>query len=288
MKRSSRKRSELFCHSKNIPTKDIIAKVETALKNLPIAEADNTRANTSLVLQKALPPEDNLSKKQRQAFHSLKEDTQITILPAVILDKEDYIKKCNDYLDSGPYIKLQKDPTERIKREARTKLAILRDNGTIDQSLYFKLKPTDSQALIFYGLPKIHKASIPVRPIVSYSGSPLFNLSKYIANILKPYTLLNKQHYKNSKEFSEFIRAHTIEEHEIMVSFDAEALYTNVPIEDALVIIKKRLENDKTLSDRTPLSPKNVLDLLEFLVCTTFFIFNGTYYQQTGVAMGGQ
>ena len=59
-----------------------------------------------------------------------------------------------------------------MKREARTKLAILRDNGTIDQSLYFKLKPTDSQAPRFYGLPKIHKASIPVRPIVSYRGGP--------------------------------------------------------------------------------------------------------------------
>ena len=84
------------------------------------------------------------------------------------------------------------------------------------------------------------------------------------------------------------MRPHTIHEDEIMVSLDDEALYTNVPIEDALVIIKKLLENDETLSDRTLLSPKNVLDLLEFLVRTTFFIFNGTYYQQTeGVAMGG-
>ena len=198
------------------------------------------------MLQKASPPEHNLSKKQRQALHSLKKDTEITILQAdkgqatVVLDKEDYIKKYNNHLDSGPYIKIQKDPTERIKREARTKLAILRDNGSIDQSLYFKLKPTDSQAPRFYGLPKIHKASIPVHPIISYSGSPLFNLSKYIANILKPYTLLNKQHRKNSKEFSEFIRAHTIEEDEIMASFDVEALYTNVPIENALVIILGR------------------------------------------------
>ena len=223
---------------------------------------------------------------QHQSFQhqlSSKEDTEITILPAdngqatVILNKEDYIKKCNHHLDSGPYIKLQKDPTERIKREARTKLAILKDNETIDHSLYFKLKPTGSQAPRFYGLPKIHKASIPVYPIVSYSGSPLFNLSKYISNIIKPYTLLNKQHCKNSKEFSEFIQAHTIEEDEIMVSFDVEALYTNVPIEDALVIIKELLENDEALSDRMPLSPKNVLDLLEFLVRTTFFIFNGTY-----------
>ena len=183
----------------------------------------------------------------------INEEKEITILPAekdratVILNKKDYIKKCNDHLDS--YSKLQKDPTERIKREARTKLAILRDNGIIDQSLCSKLKPTYSQAPRFYGPPKIDKASIPVRPIVSYSGSPLFNLSKYIANILKPYTLLNKQHRKNSTEFSEFIRAHTIEEDEIMVSFDVEALYTNVPIDDALAIIKELLENDETLPD---------------------------------------
>ena len=72
-----------------------------------------------------------------------------------------------------------------------------------------------------------------------------------------------------------------------MVSFDVEALYTNVPIEDALAIVKELLENDETLSDRTHLSPKNVLDLLEFLLRTTLFIFNDTHYQQTeGVAMG--
>ena len=73
-----------------------------------------------------------------------------------------------------------------------------------------------------------------------------------------------------------------------MVSFDVEALDTNVPIDDALAIIKELLENDETLPDRTPLSPKNVLDLLELFLGTTFFIFNDTYYQQTeGVAMGG-
>ena len=73
-----------------------------------------------------------------------------------------------------------------------------------------------------------------------------------------------------------------------MVSLDVEALYTNVPIDDALAIIKELLENDENPPDRTPLSLKNVLDFLELLLRTTFFIFNGTYYQQTeGVAMGG-
>ena len=31
----------------------------------------------------------------------------------------------------------------------------------------------------------IHKPGVPIRPIVLYCGSPLYNLNKYIANILK-------------------------------------------------------------------------------------------------------
>ena len=34
-----------------------------------------------------------------------------------------------------------------------------------------------------------------------------------------------------------------------MISFDVEALHTNMPIEDALVIIKELLKNDKLFSD---------------------------------------
>ena len=39
---------------------------------------------------------------------------------------------------------------------------------------------------------------------------------------------------------------------------------------------------------RTNLLPDQILELLEFLLLTTFFIFNGEFHQQTdGVAMGG-
>ena len=53
--------------------------------------------------------------------------------------------------------------------------------------LYYYLKSTDLPGLRFYGQPKICKPGVPVRPMVSYSGSPLYNLNKYIANILKAY-----------------------------------------------------------------------------------------------------
>ena len=73
-----------------------------------------------------------------------------------------------------------------------------------------------------------------------------------------------------------------------MVSFDVESVYTNIPITDAILVIKDLLNNDTTLQDRTNLLPDQILKLLEFLLRTTFFIFNLEFHQQTdGVAMGG-
>ena len=86
-----------------------------------------------------------------------------------------------------------------------------------------------------------------MRPIVSYTNSPLYQLSRYIADILRPYTQLNQQHCKSSNDFSQFIRQQTIDPNEIMVPFDVESLYTNIPITDALLVIKDILNNDTIL-----------------------------------------
>ena len=103
------------------------------------------------------------------------------------------------------------------------------------------------------------KPAVPIRPIVSYTNSPLYQLSRYIADILRPYTKLNQEHCKNSNDFSQFIRQQTIDADEIMVSFDVESLYTNIPVTDALLVIKDLLNNDTTLRDRTNLLPDQIL-----------------------------
>ena len=79
-----------------------------------------------------------------------------------------------------------------------------------------------------------------------------------------------------------------IEPHEIMVFFDGTSLYTSIPIDQALLIIKDLLEHDDKLADRTLFSPRQILDLLDILPHTIYFKFNGDFYQQTdGAAMGG-
>ena len=59
----------------------------------------------------------------------------------------------------------------------------------IDNKLYH-LKPADSPATRFSGHPKTQELGVSIHPTASCRGSPLYNLKKYIANILKAYVEL--------------------------------------------------------------------------------------------------
>ena len=92
-----------------------------------------------------------------------------------------------DHINNRPYQLLKKDPTTKIKAKTLKQLKALKDKELIDNKLCSHLRPTDSPAPRFYDQPKIHKPRVPICPNVSYSGSPLYNLHKYTANILKAY-----------------------------------------------------------------------------------------------------
>ena len=78
-----------------------------------------------------------------------------------------------------------------------------------------------------------------------------------------------------------------IEEGEIFNSHDVVSLFTNTPINESLDVIKKRLQNDKSLKQRTLLSVDDVIELLRFVLTTTYFLFRGKIYKQRfGAAMG--
>ena len=72
-----------------------------------------------------------------------------------------------------------------------------------------------------------------------------------------------------------------------MVSYDVEALFTSVPVESAISIIKKHLEEDKELHQRTAMSVNQITCLLKFCLNITYFTFQGKIYEQVkGAAMG--
>ena len=66
----------------NIPDTEIIAKVETAVRQLDAEQADTVRRAVNGILQQAELPEPNITKEMRDALKSLKEDQSIMVLPA--------------------------------------------------------------------------------------------------------------------------------------------------------------------------------------------------------------
>ena len=194
-----------------------------------------------------------------------------------------------DHINNCPYQLLKKkDPTIKIKTKTLKQLKILRDNEFIDNELYYYVKPTDLPAPRFYGQPQIHKPEFPIRPIVSYSGSPLYNLNKYKTNILKGYVNDENNNAKNSTTFSNYMGNVPIEDDGIMVSFDVTSLYRNIPIIDTLSIIKDYVNNNDQFTRKTAIPQDKFLDLVHLVLTTTWYTFNSQFYQQTnGVAVGG-
>ena len=65
-----------------------------------------------------------------------------------------------------------------------------------------------------------------------------------------------------------------------MISYDVTALFTSIPVEKALTVIEKRLQNDVTLNKHCELSIEQIMTLLSFCLNTTYFIYDGVYYKQ--------
>ena len=78
---------------------------------------------------------------------------------------------------------------------------------------------------------------------------------------------------KNSKDLAKELKGRTLNRDEVLVSFDVVSLFTKVPIPEAVEVVRKCLESDDTLKNRTNLDVDDIIDLLQFLYNTTYFSF---------------
>ena len=106
-----------------------------------------------------------------------------------------------------------------------------------------------------------------------------------------PKSLVGKwsHHIQSASDFVSKVREDTLLPGECLSSYDVTALFTSVPIDPALNIIKDLLEHNETLCNRTVLLVQNIIELLGFCLHNTYFFFQNKFYEQVeGVAMGSQ
>ena len=94
-------------------------------------------------------------------------------------------------------------------------------------------------------------------------------------------------HVQNTRDFVEQIKETGLKQGECIISYDVAALFTSVPIQPVLNIIREKLANDTALHQRTSMTIDHITTLLEFCLTSTSFVLQGQYYQQMeGAAMG--
>ena len=206
-----------------------------------------------------------------------------------VMKKDTYILKLKDILDLEQFEKVimtRKNGREMcLKEEDRVNslLHSLHANAKIDDELYKDLKSTGGQLPRLYGLAKVHKQNVPLRPVLSMPGSPYHKVANKVTEWLSviPEAKINcstQQTVENLKNVS-------LEPNEVVISFDVTSLYTNVPVKEAIGNAAEKLYSSNMQS---PPVDKETFIALATISCTDVMMstHEGTYKQIDGLAMG--
>ncbi|XP_076052761.1 uncharacterized protein LOC143032178 [Oratosquilla oratoria] len=199
----------------------------------------------------------NLTTEEAEALAGLRKDSSIVILSSdkgrstVVLDKSEYEFKAVTLLqDTNTYEVVEVDPTQKLQR-------------------------------------KVHKEGVPLRPIIAFRGSPTYNLAKALAKRLRPLVEKSERMLKNSTDFVDRLRGISLEEGDILVSFDVKSMFTSLPQDLLKQAVLSKVEGSEEFRDNEKLSTEELVRLVNLCLDSTFFRFREkVYHQRIGTPMG--
>jgi hypothetical protein len=104
---------------------------------------------------------------------------------------------------------------------------------------------------------------------VSPIGFPCYALANFLHKILRPLVGKSESFVKNSGHFVQLLRSVTFQFPNTLGIFDVLSLFTNVPVDEVLQIIRIKFHKDYTLAERSVLQVEAIMELLEACLRTT-------------------
>ena len=221
-----------------------------------------------------------LNKEDLKILKNLKKNKNIIISKpdkgrgVVIFNKEDYLNKMDNTLsDISSFKKINNvDPLKNtlcLEDKLNRFIRKLKDSNKISEQEYKTIYASGSNPGILYGLPKIHKPSIPLRPVLSSFKTHNYQLAKFIIPEIDTYAK-NEFSLNNSYEFFEDIKNINLNNENFLVSLDITSLYTNVPKCETISILTSKIYDENNSSFRN-LSKKEFKKMLEIAINDTFY-----------------
>ena len=136
-----------------------------------------------------------------------------------------------------------------------------------------------------YGLPKIHKNNVPLRPILSCINNYSYKVAKFFIPLLNPLSIGSYMVRDSFSFVQELLNLNFNSSSVVMAGFDVTSLFTNIPLDETIDIISNCVFANAVRFHG--LTRCEFRKLLCFAVKNCHFLFNGVLYQQIdGVAMG--
>ena len=236
--------------------------------------------------------------KYQEVIQKLSKNNSICLLKqdkgrgVVVVNRSDYVTKCEQMLQSKQFVQLNEDPTARFERRVQKTLRDLKKNKRFTEDEYAKIYPSSSRPGRFYATGKRHKVpenstdinQLPLRPIVTNIGTATYGLSKHLAALLRPLSV-SSYTISSTKDFVDKIRDLEVPEGHKLVSFDVTSLFTNVPLDYTIEVILRKIYQEKLI--KTKIKKDEMRTLLQLCTKELHFSFNGKIYKQVdGVVMG--
>ena len=242
-------------------------------------------------------PKSNLTKKEREALHTLKTKNDIVITKAdkggavVIMDVEDYINEANSQLQKTEnYREVDRDLTSEHELIINNTIKQFRNSNLLEPKVADNLITNNSRTPRFYTLPKIHKVTkpskktkIPGRPVISSVECHSSKISEFVDYHLQPFVQQLKSYVKDTSDYVRKINnIGNVPKNCYLVSMDVRALYTNIPHDEGVSSVQHTLLKNKKIHTTSV-----IVKFLQLILTLNNFVFNGKHYIQTkGCAMG--
>jgi predicted DNA-binding protein (UPF0251 family) len=231
-------------------------------------------------------------------LRQLKNNKAIRIKPTdknlgpAVMDTSEYVNQVlTEHLLTKDYKQLtQTESTNRMDQLKDTLKKLISSHSNIlskAELTYFKRSLMNCFRLpIFYGLPKVHKTTFSLRPVVSTTNSLLAVFSIWLDYKMKELLPFIKSNIKNSIEVINDLKNLHIPQNALLFSAGAISMYTNINTASGLHSIRNFLTCNQDCIPAT--FPKNLfLEILETVMNNNIFSFSNTFWHQlSGTAMG--
>ena len=190
------------------------------------------------------------SNDQKDALYSLRNDPNIIITRpdkgngVVILNRCDYVNKMYDILnDVSKFLPCNHDTSLANLTKFQRSTYYLKTKKALNDGIYSRIHPTSTTTPSLYGLSKLHKPGVPLRPILFCCSSYNHECARWLFQ-----SLVNlRQHPTNTPDTFHFLTklsSQNIKNH-TMVSFDVKSLFTNIPTSfTTQLILDNTFKND--------------------------------------------